>query len=115
MGESLAPQYFSQVGAYDRLRLCYLLKQKMHMPCRPSIADSLVYSLQSSEPTVDCLLSISCDSEDHPSKTILSTMRSSVINRPVLSSVEYFITRNRGLAEVPLTFFSDLCESHDRV
>jgi hypothetical protein len=37
---------------------------KMHMPCRPSISDSLVYSLQSGEPTVDCLLSNSSDSED---------------------------------------------------
>jgi hypothetical protein len=43
--------------------LCYLLQQKLHMPFGPSIADSLAYSLQSGEPTVDCLLSISSDSE----------------------------------------------------
>jgi hypothetical protein len=48
-----------------RLCLCYLLQQKMRMPCRPNIADSLVYIIQSGEPTVDCLLNNSSDSEDH--------------------------------------------------
>jgi hypothetical protein len=52
---------------------CYLLQQKMHMPCRPSITDSFVHSRKSGEPTVDCFLSNISDSEE--AKTMHSTMR----------------------------------------
>jgi hypothetical protein len=67
-------QGLTYLGLEEACRLCYLLQQKMHMPCRPSIADSLVYSLQSGEPTVDCLLSNSSDSEDHIAPCVSSSL-----------------------------------------